>query len=102
MSHMFYGCYNLKNIDLSPFDTQNVTNMSYMFYKCINLKSIDLSGFNFTNVINLNKMFSNCINLESINLTSYSNVLNEASKLDIFNKCNKIIHNKLPKIFSLN
>ena len=102
MSHMFYGCYNLKNIDLSSFDTQNVTNMSYMFYKCINLKSIDLSGFNFTNIINLNKMFSNCINLENINLTSYSNVLNEASKLDIFNKCNKLIHNKLPKIFSLN
>ena len=35
---MFNNCLNLTNIDLSSFDTKNVTNMSAMFYECSNLK----------------------------------------------------------------
>ena len=31
MSNMFYGCSNLTNIDLSSFNTQNVTNMMSMY-----------------------------------------------------------------------
>ena len=31
---MLYGCKSLTNIDLSNFNTQNVTNMSFMFSKC--------------------------------------------------------------------
>ena len=32
LAYMFYGCCSLTNIDLSNFNTQNVTNMSFMFY----------------------------------------------------------------------
>ena len=46
MSCMFSNCRNLQSIDLSSFNTQNVTNMSYMFHNCKNLQSIDLSSFN--------------------------------------------------------
>ena len=42
---MFFGCSNLTNIDLSSFDTKNVTNMSYMLSYCSNLTNIDLSSF---------------------------------------------------------
>ena len=42
---MFYECNSLTNIDLSNFNTQNVTNMSYMFYECSSLTNIDLSNF---------------------------------------------------------
>ena len=31
---MFYDCSSLTNIDLSNFNTNNVTNMSYMFSAC--------------------------------------------------------------------
>ena len=35
---MFSYCSNLKILDLSSFNTLNVTNMSYMFSHCHNLK----------------------------------------------------------------
>ena len=31
---MFSVCSSLTNIELSNFNTNNVTNMSYMFYRC--------------------------------------------------------------------
>ena len=34
---LFYGINNLQSLDLSSFNTQNITNMSYMFYNCNNL-----------------------------------------------------------------
>ena len=37
MEWMFCGCKSLTNIDLSNFNTQNVTNMKYMFYGCKSL-----------------------------------------------------------------
>ena len=50
---MFGGCYNLRNIDLSSFKTQNVTDISGMFCDCYNLTNIDLSSFNTQNVTNM-------------------------------------------------
>lgn len=48
---MFYGCSSLKSIDVSHFDTSNVTDMSSMFYGCRSLTSLDLSHFNVENAI---------------------------------------------------
>ena len=31
---MFSGCSSLKELNLSNFNTNNVTDMSYMFYGC--------------------------------------------------------------------
>ena len=42
-SFMFYGCKNIINIDLSSFNTQNVTNMGCMFFDCSNLKEVKLN-----------------------------------------------------------
>ena len=38
MASMFSGCKSLTNIDLSNFNTQNVTDMSFMFSGCDSLK----------------------------------------------------------------
>ena len=35
---MFYDCKSLTNLDLSNFNTQNVTNMGEMFSGCNSLK----------------------------------------------------------------
>ena len=55
-SYMFYKCSNLKYIDLTFFDTTNITIMSNMFaYN--KLKTIDLSSFKTIKVKNMNYMF---------------------------------------------
>ena len=72
MGHMFYGCNNLLNIDLSSFNTENVINMGYMFYDCSSLLNIDLSFFNTKKVTNMGHMFAFCNNLTSINLSSFN------------------------------
>ena len=38
MSEMFFGCEKLKKLNLSNFNTQNVTNMNNMFNHCRNLE----------------------------------------------------------------
>ena len=65
---MFYYCMSLKSIDLSSFNTNNVTDMRDMFSFCYSLKSVNLSSFNTCNVINMGCMFDRCGALESIDL----------------------------------
>ena len=38
MSYMFYNCYKLTNLDLSNFNSQNVTSKSNMFDSYESLK----------------------------------------------------------------
>ena len=40
---LFYSLDNLISVDLSSFNSQDVTNMSYMFYGCTSLNSITLN-----------------------------------------------------------
>ena len=62
-SFMFYDCSSLESINLSSFNTTNVTNMNSMFSRCSSLQSIDLSSFNTTNVKYMMSMFYNCSSL---------------------------------------
>ena len=62
---MFNRCSSLKEINLSNFNTNNVTNMSFMFYKCSSLKEINLSNFNTNNFTDMSYMFCDC----SLNLS---------------------------------
>ena len=57
MRYMFAECQKLEELDLSNFDTSNVTDMSYMFNFDIGLKKLDISSFDFTNVTEYNNMF---------------------------------------------
>ena len=70
-SYMFYKSNIIKNIDLSCFDSKNVTNMRYMCCDCNNLEYIDLSGFNTEKVTDMSLMFYECHNLLSIDLSSF-------------------------------
>jgi surface protein len=42
---MFSNCYKLTSLDLSNFDTSNVTDISYMFNGCNELTSINLGYY---------------------------------------------------------
>ena len=68
MKEMFYECKSLKNLDLSNFNTKNVTDMSDMFSYCESITDINLSNFNVQNVKNKSyiTMFSLCNSLKNI------------------------------------
>jgi len=51
MSNMFYGCSSLTSLNLSNFDSSQVTLISQMFYGCEKLAYINLKNFNEINLI---------------------------------------------------
>ena len=63
---MFYGCSGLISLDVTHFNTENVTSMRNMFYSCSSLTSLDVTNFNTANVTDMSNMFSNCRNLTTI------------------------------------
>ena len=71
MSHMFSGCFFLTSLDVSNWDTSNVTNMSYMFYQCYSLTSLDVSNWNTSNVTSMGDMFENCQSLISLDVSNF-------------------------------
>ena len=78
MNNMFSNCHALTNLDVSKFNTSNVTSMNSMFSNCYALTNLDVSGFNTSNVINMNNMFSNCYALTNLDVSGFntSNVIN--------------------------
>ena len=57
---MFYECSNLEELDLSSFNTDNVTNMSNMFGWCKSLKILKISNFNTDNAYYMDHLFYGC------------------------------------------
>ena len=57
---MFSVCSSLKELNLSNFNTNNVTDMYSMFYECSSLNELNISNFNTNNVTNMRYMFSKC------------------------------------------
>ena len=71
MSYMFSGCSGLTSLDVSGFDTSSVTNMSYMFSGCSGLTNLDVSGFDTSRVTNMSYMFSGCSGLTSLDVSGF-------------------------------
>jgi LPXTG-motif cell wall-anchored protein len=69
---MFTQCDNLKRIDLSTWNTKNVTNFTEAFSECGNLESVDLSswtmGSETSNQSRESSIFEGCEKLKSISL----------------------------------
>lgn len=86
MSNMFNGCSSLTTLDLSSFNTSKVIGMNSMFKSCTALKSLDLSTFSTSKVTNMESMFLDCRELTSVNIPGFdtSNVTNMA---EMFRDC---------------
>ena len=99
-ANMFDGCSNITEINLSNFNTSQVTTMYNMFNSCSSLTSInvsnldtshvnsmgcifrasslthlDLSSFDTSKVESMHYMFMNCFSLISLNLSSFNTSL---------------------------
>lgn len=93
---MFRWFTKMETIDLSSFNTSEVTTMNTMFYMMNNLKSIDVSGFNTSKVTDMNAMFDLTGVIEQLDVSNFdtSNVtdmkwmffgLNKLKKLNLTN-----------------
>ena len=92
LSKLFSSFTKLEELDLSSFNTTNVTNMSFMFSKCSSLKELNLNNFNTNNVTKMNGMFSGCSLLKELNISSFNtNNVNDMSFM--FSNCSSL--NKL-------
>lgn len=96
---MFSGCTSLKEIDLSHFDTRNVTDMTSMFGGCSSLTDIDLSHFNTGNVTSMHGMFADCSSLSSLDLSSLN--LQSLKDMDyMLSGCTSLTHVRLDSIIT--
>jgi len=100
-NYMFYGCSSLTNINLSNFNTQNVTNMGWMFFGCSSLTNINLSNFNTQNVTDMKSMFSGCSSLTNINLSNF-NTQNVTNMESMFYYCSSLTNINLSNFNTLN
>jgi len=66
MDSMFAGCNALTSLDVSKFDTSNVTSMYGMFSDCNALTSLDVSKFDTSKVTYMSWMFDGCTALITI------------------------------------
>ena len=89
MSHMFGGCNTLQSLTLFNFNTQKVTNMHRMFLCCYLLKNLNLSTFNTQNVTDMGFMFGGCYSLTNLNLSNF-NTLKVFDMLGMFDGCNSL------------
>ena len=73
MSYMFNQSAKLNEIKgINQFITNQVTNMKYMFNLCSSLKDLDLSSFFTQNVTDMSYMFCGCDSLEKLNLLNFT------------------------------
>ena len=90
MERMFYLCVNLKKIIIKNINTSKVRNMQYMFAMCKSLKSLNLSNFITTSVTTFANFLSNWILLTTLDLSNFN-----TSSLDnlygMFENCNSLI-----------
>ena len=70
-SYMFYGCSNLASVDVSGFNTSQITNMNSMFYGCDSLEKLDLSGFDTSRVKDMGWMFYGCGSLLTLEVGGF-------------------------------
>lgn len=88
--YMFYGCYKLNQLDLSNFDTSNITDMCGMFKECKSLSQLDLSNFDTSQVIDMCGMFSGCIALAQLDLSNFD-TSQVTTMNEMFNGCEALI-----------
>ena len=91
MYYMFGRCHFLSEVNLSNCQTDKVTNMSYLFNKCSTLKKVVFpNSFDTKNVENMSYMFNCCYDLEDIHFPK-SFVTKKVKNLEnMFSKCYKL------------
>ena len=86
---MFEGCQSLTELDLSTFNTANVTSTNCMFQSCSNLETLNIALFNIGKMEDMRYMFSGCSKLKTIYCNSNWNG-SEAQSGYMFSGCSAL------------
>ncbi|MGN1301151.1 MAG: BspA family leucine-rich repeat surface protein, partial [Clostridia bacterium] len=91
---MFYGCSGLTSLDVSSFDTSNVTTMAGMFGSGANatMELTEIKGldkFDTSKVTDMYAMFKKCTKLTSLDLSSFD-TSNVTTMQSMFNGCSSL------------
>ena len=89
ISDMFLNCNGLESIDLTNFNTSKVTSMENTFNGCNALRALNVSGFDTSSVENMNSMFLFCRALTSLDLKNF-NTKRVTRMEHIFSGCDKL------------
>ena len=89
MNSMFEGCLKLSFLNLSNINTSSVTDMAGMFTHCSSLISLDLSNFQTSKVTTMSVMFKDCLKLISLNLSNFD-TLNVIYMGSMFKGCESL------------
>ena len=87
--NMFDGLDNIKEVDLSNFDSSKVTSMAPMFRECKNIEKINFGNINTSSVINMERLFLSCTKLTSIDVFNFDTSQVTTMK-SMFARCNSI------------
>ena len=90
MSYMFFKCTALTSLDLTHFNTANVTSMNSMFRRCSALESLVLTNFNTANVSDMGYMFMDCSALTTIFVSDKFVTTNVEYGYDMFKGCTNL------------
>ena len=94
MGGTFNGCSSLTRLDVSNFDTSNVTNMNFMFSDCRSLTSLDLSKFDTSKVTQMYLMFQGCSKLKTIYASNKFNTSQVSNSDNMFSGCTSLVGGK--------
>jgi len=93
--NMFQSCSQIIEIDLSKFDTSQITNMYRTFYLCSSLTSLNLNNFNTSLVDDMEGMFYQCSLLKSLDLSNF--VTSKVNKMNqMFYGCSTLDYLNIP------
>ncbi len=91
LNAMFSGCAALETLDLSNWNTPQVTQIAGMFYGAAKLKSLDLSRLDTSSVTNFSNMFNGCSALETILISSKWDTANAIKSTNMFAGCTSLV-----------
>lgn len=100
MGRMFSGCYSLKSIDFTKFNTSNVGkmyDMNSMFGSCKSLEVIDLSTWDISKVMDMDSMFSGCTSLKTLILPNTIPTSLYRSPSQMIGNCPALEYVKVPE-----
>ncbi len=89
MGEMFYKCGELKELDLSAFETADNITLYYTFFQCSSLEELDVSGLDTSGCQEMTGTFRGCSGLTELDVSNFdtSQVKNMAQ---MFMECGRL------------
>jgi len=89
VSGMFCDLGKIRTIDVSGFNTKNITDFSEMFARCRYLTTLDVSGFNTASGQYFDSMFADCSGLDTLDVSGFSTPKAQ-SFTEMFRNCSSV------------